>query len=118
MHNNAQSFMNIRQLLRGLTVTISIDKLTKLVQFAIDAASQVVTLKQEIASLKDNLATSLANDAADAQAISEAKTQAEAAKVEADNAKQAIAPLQAVIDADATEDEQVNTLLDSVVIPE
>ena len=75
-------------------------------------------LKQENADLRAQLSEALANDAADEQAIADAKFLAEQAQVEAQTAKDSVAPLQAAIDADADEDEQIETILGTVIYPE
>jgi len=110
--------INFSDLFRSNNVAISIDLLTKIFAFAKDAIEKVVGLTTENASLKEQLATAMASDAADQGAIATAKAEAEAAKVEAEAAKAALAPLQAAIAADATEDEQVNALINSVKLPE
>ena len=77
-----------------------------------------VQLKTENAELQSQLAKALADDAADKQAIADAEALAETAKTEAQAAKDSVAPLQALADKDASEDAQVQAILDSVVYPE
>jgi cysteinyl-tRNA synthetase len=75
------------------------------------------TLLSEIASLKEQLAVALADDAADAAAIAAAEEAAAAARVEADQAIAANAPLQALADADQAEDAELATILGAVPLP-
>lgn len=110
--------INFFDLFGSNTVAISIDLLTKIFAFAKDAIEKVVGLTTENAALKEQLATALASDAADQGTIATAKAEAEAAKVEAEAAKAAIAPLQAAVAANATQEEQVNALINSVKLPE
>jgi len=88
-----------------------LEKVKKLVDF--NAA-----LKQQLAETEAKLAEALANDKADAEAIALQTELAEQAKLEAEEAKQSVAPLQAAIDADADEDEQIEAILSSVIYPE
>ena len=113
-----QTMINFWKILRGSYVAISIDLLTKLFGFAKGAANQIVALKAENAELRDQIAVALSNDAADAESIATAKAESETAKVDADAAKAAVAPLQALANEDASEDEQVNVLLNSFEFPE
>jgi len=96
--------------IRSIIVSINLEKLTQLVGYN-------AQLIQEKADLRQQLATALASDVADAQAISDAQAKATEAQAEAQTAKEAIAPLQSAIDADTSEDAKVKVLLDSVVIP-
>ena len=91
-------------------MSINLEKLTQLVGYN-------AQLIQEKADLRQQLATALASDVADAQAIADAQAKATEAQAEAQTAKEAIAPLQSAIDADTYEDAKVKVLLDSVVIP-
>lgn len=65
-------------------------------------------LATENADLRGQLATALANDAADAQTIADAQLAAEAANIR-------IAELQILADTDITEDAELQALLDSVL---
>lgn len=98
-------------------MAINKEKLTQLIHYATGATSQIAQLKQQNADLSAELAIAKANDASDAQAIAEAQAEAEQAQAEAQVAKDAVAPLQAALDADVSEDEQVNALLDSLSLP-
>ena len=94
-------------------MSINLDKLTQLFNIATGATKKIAELTQKNAELQVQLADALANDKADADAIAEAQTLATEYQSEAEAAKQALAPLQAAVDADASEDEKVNALLDS-----
>lgn len=94
-------------------MAINLDKLTQLFNIATGATKKIAELTQKNAELQVQLADALANDKADADAIAEAQTLATEYQSEAEAAKQALAPLQAAVDADASEDEKVNALLDS-----
>ena len=76
------------------------------------------TLLQEIADLQEQLATALANDAADAAAIAAAQEAAAAAQAAAEQAMAANAPLQALADADTAEDAELQAILGAVTLPE
>jgi cysteinyl-tRNA synthetase len=76
------------------------------------------TLLEEIASLQEQLATALANDAADAAAIAAANDAADAARAAADQAVAANAELQALATADQAEDAELETILGAVPLPE
>lgn len=76
--------------------------------------SAVLSSKQsEIASLKQQLAEALANDAADAAAIQAAKADASAAEAQAKEAQDNAARLQELVDADVVEDQGISDLLAS-----
>jgi DNA polymerase I-like protein with 3'-5' exonuclease and polymerase domains len=74
-------------------------------------------LLTEIASLKDQLATALANDVADAQASAAAQASAEVARALATAAVAETIRLQNILDANATEDASLEALLDSLEAP-
>lgn len=71
--------------------------------------------QDELAQVKEELATALANDKADADVIALAQQEAATAKQEAEAAKQSADQLQQAVDADATEDSQIVELLSSVL---
>ena len=91
-------------------MSINLVKLTQLISYN-------TQLAQEKAELHQLLSIALSNDAADTEAIADARTKAEQAMVEAHTAKAALLPLQAAIAADISEDEKVNALLDSISFP-
>lgn len=68
-------------------------------------------LLDEVAVLRNQLAEALANDAADAAAILEAREAAEAARVAAEAAAAEAARLQDLVSADAEEDAAIEELL-------
>ena len=103
--------MNIFKSIWSQLVATLLEKVQKIVGYN-------AQLKQENADLRAQLSEALANDAADEQAIADAKFLAEQAQVEAQTAKDSVAPLQAAIDADADEDEQIETILGTVIYPE
>ena len=74
-------------------------------------------LKTELAASKQQLADALTNDAADAATIATAQSKADVALAEAQTAKDALAPLQGLADADATEDAGIDAELADVEIP-
>jgi hypothetical protein len=102
--------MNILKYLWSQIVAL-LEKVKKLAGYNAD-------LKQQNADLRSQLEVALSNDAADAQAITEARFLAEQAQFEAEAAKQSVAPLQAAIDADLDEDEQIEAILAAVIYPE
>jgi chromosome segregation ATPase len=109
--------MSIQTVIRSISVAINLDKLTQLFSIATGATKKIAELTQKVAELQTELAEAKANDKSDADAIAEAQSLAETAKAEAEAAKQALAPLQAAVDADASEDEKVNALLDGFAFP-
>jgi hypothetical protein len=74
-------------------------------------------LLSENASLKEQLATALANDAADAQSVADAQADAEVARAAADVAIAETARLQSIVDADTAEDAALDALLSSLEAP-
>lgn len=83
------------------TAMSAIDSVRKLALFA-------QSVQADLAETKQQLADALANDAADAEAIAAAQADADAAKAKADE-------LQVLADADATEDSEIESLVDSVL---
>ena len=76
--------------------------------------SDKASLKQELAQVKEQLATALANDVADAEFIAAARAEAAAAVEAAAAAVAKVAELQALADADVAEDEVISAALDSL----
>jgi len=110
--------MNIIKFVRGVLMALNVARFKKLFDRAKLAIVENLELKVTIADLTNQLAGALANDVADAQAIATAQSEYAIASEAAEVAKAALAPLQAAIDADASEDEQINALLDSVDLGE
>ena len=75
-------------------------------------------LLDDIATLKEELAAALANDAADAATIAEAQAAATAARTEADAAIAKATDLEALVTEDLAEDAELQEILSSVYIPE
>jgi len=105
--------MNIIKFVRGVLMALNVARFKKLFDRAKAAMVENIELKATIADLTNQLAGALANDVADAQAIATAQSEYAIASESAEVAKAALAPLQAAIDADASEDEQINALMDS-----
>lgn len=95
-------------------MALDVSRIKRLFDRAKLAIVENLELKATIADLSAQLADALANDAADAQAIAAAQSEAMIAFEAAEVARAAVAPLQAAFDADADEDAQINALLDSV----
>jgi len=110
--------MNIIKFVRGVLMALNVARFKKLFDRAKLAMVENLELKATIADLTNQLAGALANDIADAQMIATAQSEYAIASGVAEAAKAALAPLQAAIDADASEDEQINALLDSVDLGE
>ena len=110
--------MNIIKFVRGVLMALNVARFKKLFDRAKLAMVENLELKATIADLTNQLAGALANDVADAQMIATAQSEYAIASEVAEAAKAALAPLQAAIDADASEDEQINALLDSVDLGE
>ena len=110
--------MNIIKFVRGVLMALNVARFKKLFDRAKAAMVENLELKATIADLTNQLAGALANDVADAQMIVTAQSEYAIASEVAEAAKAALAPLQAAIDADASEDEQINALLDSVDLGE
>jgi hypothetical protein len=73
-------------------------------------------LKQELAQTKEQLATALASDVADAESIAAARAEAAAAVEAAAAAIAKVSELQALADADVAEDEVISAALDSLEV--
>jgi len=95
-------------------MALDVSRIKRLFDRAKSAIVENIELKATVANLSSQLADALANDAADAEAIATAQAEATIAFEAAEVAKAAVAPLQAAFDADVSEDEQINALLDSV----
>jgi Lon protease-like protein len=106
--------MNIIKLVKGILMALDIARFKRLFDRAKAAIVENLELKAAVADLSAQLADALSNDVADARAIQTAQAEAAIASEAAEVAKAALAPLQAAVDADASEDEQINALLDSV----
>jgi len=106
--------MDIIKFVKGILMALDVSRIKRLFDRAKLAIVENLELKATIADLSAQLADALANDAADAQAIATAQSEAMIAFEAAEVAKAAVAPLQAAFDADVSEDEQINALLDSV----
>ncbi len=80
-----------------------------------DRISAVITklagYADENATLKEQLAEALANDAADADRIAAAEAAATEARAKADELVAKVNELQALADADAAEDQQISDLI-------
>jgi hypothetical protein len=86
------------------------------------AATKETTLLDQIATLKEQLALALANDASDAEKVAAAQAEAEAARSDADaaraeseTAKAQAAELQALVDADTMEDAQLQEIFQPIL---
>jgi hypothetical protein len=110
--------MNIIKFVRGVLMALNVARFKKLFDRAKAALVENLELKATIADLTNQLAGALANDVADAQMIATAQAEYAIASEVAEAAKAALAPLQAAIDADASEDQQINALLDSIDLGE
>jgi len=106
--------MDIIKFVKGILMALDVSRIKRLFDRAKLAIVENLELKATIADLSAQLADALANDAADAQAIATAQSEAMIAFEAAEVARAAVAPLQAAFDADADEDAQINALLDSV----
>jgi len=106
--------MDIIKFVKGILMALDVSRIKRLFDRAKLAIVENLELKATIADLSAQLADALANDAADAQAIAAAQSEAMIAFEAAEVARAAVAPLQAAFDADADEDAQINALLDSV----
>ena len=95
-------------------MALDVSRIKRLFDRAKLAIVENIELKATVANLSSQLADALANDAADAEAIATAQSEATIAFEAAEVARAAVAPLQAAFDADVSEDEQINALLDSV----
>jgi hypothetical protein len=73
-------------------------------------------LKAELATVKEELAAALADDAADESEIAAAKDDAAFARQEAEAAAAKSAELQALVDADTEEDAAIMAILDTVKV--
>ena len=116
--------MNVNQIIRGLTVSLQLSKLTAIVDYASKAQAVIANITQELADEKQKLVDALSDDAADEEAIANAEAKAIAAQLAADTAKEAVETakaantvLQAAADEDASEDVRANSILDSFIIP-
>ena len=95
-------------------MALDVSRIKRLFDRAKLAIVENLELKATVANLSSQLADALANDVADAEAIATAQAEATIAFEAAEVARAAVAPLQAAFDADVSEDEQINALLDSV----
>jgi hypothetical protein len=75
--------------------------------------SVVAGKEGEIADLKEQLATALADDAADDEAVAQAQADAAAARELADTAAAEAAELKAKVEADEAEDAEIRAYLES-----
>jgi regulator of replication initiation timing len=87
-------------------------RVTQLIEYFTLERENLLT---ENATLKEQLATALANDAADAEAIASAQGAAAEAKASLEAAQGQNAELQSAISADVAEDEQIEALISSVL---
>jgi len=106
--------MDIIKFVKGILMALDVSRIKRLFDRAKLAIVENIELKATVANLSSQLADALANDAADAEAIATAQSEATIAFEAAEVARAAVAPLQAAFDADVSEDEQINALLDSV----
>jgi len=112
----SDAFKKLIKTLHTLTKTMSV-LVTRLATVLEYLTSKDAEQQQKIAELSEALAAALANDAADAETIAAAQADAEAAKAVAADATAKVAELQALADADATEDAAITALLDAVSPP-
>lgn len=99
---------------QGKQMTVLTDLARRVVNYLLGREQ---TLLQEIADLREQLATALANDAADAAAIAAAQEAAAAAQALADQAVAQAADLQALATADQAEDEELAAIFGAVPLP-
>jgi len=85
-----------------------LDRVTRVLAYL---ANERANLLQELADVRAMLEEALSNDAADAEAIAEARAAAEAAETRAAEALAQLAPLQELADADAAEDAAISDAL-------
>jgi hypothetical protein len=100
---------------QGKQMTVLTDLARKVVNYLLGREQ---TLLQEIASLQEQLATALANDAADAAAIAAAQEAAAAAQAAADQAVARNVDLEALASADQAEDAELSAIFGAVPLPE
>lgn len=123
MNVTDQELKKIQNLLKAIRSKLApfedlmslLQRVTVLVNAFAAAINENKSLLLQLAEAKQKTADALANDAADAAAIQAAKDEAAQAKAMADAAEVKVTTLQAVVDADATEDAQITSLIDSVI---
>jgi hypothetical protein len=101
-----------------LTLSRKMTDLVARIQFVIEYfQNDKVALAAELAATREALAAALSNDAADAETIAQAQSEAAAAHAAHEAAAAKAAELQGLVDADTEEDAAITALLDSVEIP-
>jgi hypothetical protein len=113
-------FFGFRQGLQRFILTLfkSMSALVARIQSVIEYfQNDKAALTAELAATKEALAVALGNDAADAEAIAQAKADAAAAHAAHEAAAAKATELQGLVDADTEEDAAITALLDSVEIP-